>query len=454
MNDTEDHERAPGPLDDSRSAPADGSCGSNAACPQYLPRGLQRGPYHLIHVVVAVLGEATHEGHALLARGEGPVPPVEGLVFRARDRVVGISGASRVLTHDGRAGMLLAGKVLELGDAYVVMFVRIVDGRHPLVAGHTRQVRVLEAQRPVGQPPEAVIEVGVYGSGVHNVRSLDELSNLAEVDAQLDAYVGVIQHRLEHLRVALPGQSLEIVRPVAVVAIGAHGDAGGHPCAQLRGIEAPVLAGVVLEELLVEVTAYGVQHHVLAGEHRALRLPDLLEKSPHLLLADVQPIEPVHRVEVDGYRQQLAVHVGERAVLVRSPLREIGEVFDDAPGVGVEDVRPVPVDQDTLLIVLVVSVAPDVGSLLDYEYSSACASETLGDDAAGVARTNHQNLRRRAASPHRSRHRYSPPSGNGTPRSSLQAASCVFTGQQVQHSSSAGSRIIGHLLLEGARAKT
>ena len=105
-----------------------GSCGSDAARPQYLSRRIQRGPYHLIHVVVAVLGEATHEGYALLSRGEGPVPPVKGLVFWAWDRVVGISFALRVLAHDGRAGVLLAGAVLRLGDAYVVVLVFLAVG--------------------------------------------------------------------------------------------------------------------------------------------------------------------------------------------------------------------------------------------------------------------------------------------------------------------------------------
>jgi hypothetical protein len=44
--------------------------GSGAARLQYLRRGLQGGPDYLVHVVVAVLGETTHEGNVLLARGK------------------------------------------------------------------------------------------------------------------------------------------------------------------------------------------------------------------------------------------------------------------------------------------------------------------------------------------------------------------------------------------------
>jgi hypothetical protein len=44
--------------------------GSGAVRPQYLRRGLQGGSDYLVHVVVAVLGETTHEGNVLLARGK------------------------------------------------------------------------------------------------------------------------------------------------------------------------------------------------------------------------------------------------------------------------------------------------------------------------------------------------------------------------------------------------
>jgi hypothetical protein len=44
--------------------------GSGAASLQYLRRGLQSGSDYLVHVVVAVLGETTHEGNVLLAGGK------------------------------------------------------------------------------------------------------------------------------------------------------------------------------------------------------------------------------------------------------------------------------------------------------------------------------------------------------------------------------------------------
>jgi hypothetical protein len=44
--------------------------GSDAARPQYFRRGLQGGSDHLVHIVVAILGESTHEGNVLLARGK------------------------------------------------------------------------------------------------------------------------------------------------------------------------------------------------------------------------------------------------------------------------------------------------------------------------------------------------------------------------------------------------
>jgi hypothetical protein len=53
----------------------------------------------------------------------------------------------------------------------------------------------------------------------------------------------------------------------------------------------------------------------LAGKCRGLRFAHPLEKGFEVLLVEVQPVELVHGVQVDGDGQQLAVDVGERAVL-------------------------------------------------------------------------------------------------------------------------------------------
>src|SRR5918994_1674469 len=88
----------------------------------------------------------------------------------------------------------------------------------------------------------------------------------------------------------------------------------------------------------------------------------------------------------------MAVHVGECAVLVSAPFRKVGEIIDDAPGIGVEDVRPVAVYQNTVFVVLVVCVAPDVGALVEHVDPLSGARQALGYDATGIAGTHDQDV--------------------------------------------------------------
>jgi hypothetical protein len=79
--------------------------------------------------------------------------------------------------------------------------------------------------------------------------------------------------------------------------------------------------------------------------------------------------------------------------------------------------------QDTVLVVGVVRVAPDMGTLVYHHDPPARSRETLRDDAAAVARANHQNVDLHTTLDHRLRHRYSPYFGNATWRSPSQTSS-------------------------------
>ena len=65
----------------------------------------------------------------------------------------------------------------------------------------------------------------------------------------------MVDHPLEHARVAVQRHALELVLEVAVVGVGARRHARGHGLVELRGIDAPLLARVALEELAVELLA-------------------------------------------------------------------------------------------------------------------------------------------------------------------------------------------------------
>src|ERR671913_2117282 len=98
----------------------------------------------------------------------------------------------------------------------------------------------------------------------------------------------------------------------------------------------------------------------------------------------------------------MAVHVGECAVLVWAPFRKVGEIIDDAPGIGVEDVRPVAVYQNAVFVVLVVCVAPDVRALVDHTNLFSGARQALCYDATGIAGAHDQDVGLHATPSHRS----------------------------------------------------
>ena len=176
----------------------------------------------------------------------------------------------------------------------------------------------------------------------------------------------MVEHPLEHPRVAVQRHRLVRVGEVAVVAVGAHRHARGDRRVELRRIEAPLLARVVAEELLVQLAPDLADDHVFGRPdlRRAARRPT--RRTPRArTTCRFSAVELVDGVEVDRDRQQLPVDARQHAVLVRPPLGELREVVEDVARVGVEDVRPVLVDQDARFVVVVVGVAADVRPLVD-----------------------------------------------------------------------------------------
>ena len=92
--------------------------------------------------------------------------------------------------------------------------------------------------------------------------------------------------------------------------------------------------------------------------------------------------------------------LGQHAVLVGPPLRELRQVLEDLLRVGVEDVRAVLVHQDAGFVVAVVGVAADVGAPVDDQHALVPhVGETLGQDAAGEARADDQPVKHDPVTP-------------------------------------------------------
>lgn len=347
--------------------------------------GFQRGGDNLIHIVVAILSEAADKEDVGFTDGQRLVLLVQGFVLRARHGIVGIAGILRVFADDGGARVALAGEVFEFGDAGIGVVVGVVDYGNRLISGNSSQVLMLETKGAVGQGTMAIVEVGVDRSGVDDGFGFDLVANGEEVGTQLEADVGMIEHPLEHGRITILGHDLELVVKVAVVAVGADRNAGDDGGAELGGVEAPLFAGITPKEFFVKVAADGVEYDIFAGFDGAAGFSHPIEEGLNAGFVEVEAVEAVDGVLVDGDGEQLAVHPGADPMLVGQPVGEAGQVVDDALGVGVEDVRAVGVDENAVGVGFVEGVAADVGALVDDQHLLAGAGEAFGDRAAGEA---------------------------------------------------------------------
>jgi len=77
--------------------------------------------------------------------------------------------------------------------------------------------------------------------------------------------IRVREHLLEHPRVAVERHHLVCIGEIAVVAIHPGGNARRHARVQLGRVEAPLLAGVTPEELLIQIPADLADDEVLGG---------------------------------------------------------------------------------------------------------------------------------------------------------------------------------------------
>ena len=119
-----------------------------------------------------------------------------------------------------------------------------------------------------------------------------------------------------------PRHGLVFIREIPVVPIGPDGDAGRDLGIELGRIEAPLLARIVPEKLVVEIAPDAAENHIFRSSERAAILCDRGEIAFHAARIEIQTVEPVDRVAVDRHRQQLSIDAGEDAMLVGAPIGE------------------------------------------------------------------------------------------------------------------------------------
>jgi hypothetical protein len=78
-------------------------------------------------------------------------------------------------------------------------------------------------------------------------------------------------------------------------------------------------------------------------------------------------------------------------MLIRPPFGELGEIGEYVARVGMENMRPVFVDQNTLIVVMVVSIAADmIPYIADQNALVGDARKSFREDAAGKAGADDQ----------------------------------------------------------------
>ena len=219
----------------------------------------------------------------------------------------------------------------------------------------------------------------------------DDVGDLAVVRVEQDVNVRMAQHSAEHGGVAVLRHALVGVGKVAVVAVCPDRHPRRDRGVEFRRVEAPLLAGVAAKEFLVQLATDLRHHHVLRGEDLLSGFGPLGEERLEFETRQVEAIERIHRVEVDRDRHQATVDERPHPVLVLPPPGEARQVAEHLVRVGVEDVRTVAVNQQSLMVILIVGVAADVIAAVDQQHAAvAFTGDPFGKNGAGVACPNDQ----------------------------------------------------------------
>ena len=158
-----------------------------------------------------------------------------------------------------------------------------------------------------------------------------------------------------------------------------------------EGSSAPLLAGVVAEELFVQLPADAIDDYVLGRRERMAWLGHRCEEALQLQRRVARAIQLIDGVQIDRNRHQLAVHRRAHPMLVGPPVGEPRQIPEHFRGIGVEDMRSILVDQNAVLVVIVEGVAADVRPLVADQHALAGMSgQTLGDGGAGKAGADDQ----------------------------------------------------------------
>ena len=322
--------------------------------PQQLLRRIQRGGDHAVHVVVLVFAQPSPEGDLRLAFGQPAVRLVELPVLFVVDGIVRLVARlpfGAVFPADDRLRQVVPFLVLAeleplvLDDARVRRLpVRVVDRGVALEVRHVQQLR-LEPDGPVLQRAQPVTEVGVDRAREDHVPAERVQLRLVRQVIRVQPHRYALQHALHHARVPARGDALMQRIKVVIVKGEAHRQPPDDERRQLAAGPAPLLLGVALHELFVDVRPHQADGLLLqVARTRDARRPALLFDLRGRFLGRAHAPHAVEGVHVEGQGIELALVVGHRGIGEAIEAGKARHVIPHPLLVGVEDVRAVAVD--------------------------------------------------------------------------------------------------------------
>ena len=184
------------------------------------------------------------------------IAPVQRGVPLVVDGVVRlVSGLPRgaVLPGNDRLGLRSIGKVLMLDHTGIGRLrIGIVHHGVALIIVGVQYLR-LKPEAAILQRTQPIVKIGVNGAGIdHSFRQRRQLPPLPK-EIRVQPYLDPLQHPLHHSRVAVLGDALIPGVEVVVVIGEAYRQPPDDKGGQLRAGTAPLLLGVPLHQLFVNI---------------------------------------------------------------------------------------------------------------------------------------------------------------------------------------------------------
>ena len=152
---------------------------------------------------------------------------------------------------------------------------------------------------------------------------------------------------------------------ISIVMVGPDWHPGRDTCKKLGGIESPLLVCITLVKFFIEIPSDNVDNGVFAGSDRVPGITNGFKIGLQTFFIEVQAIEAVDGVDVDGNGKKLAVNACENSVFVRALFGEGRKIVKNFLRVGVENMGAISMDHDALFIMGVVGISGNMGPFVD-----------------------------------------------------------------------------------------